>query len=81
MLLSRASVNMMEQFDITPDPKTQAVVGLIVAAATVYGPRAVAYRFRKAQEKAEETPGTAGVYNADGTAAGTTTFTAPPVAA
>jgi hypothetical protein len=78
-MLAAASANVMEEFDLKPDPKTQAIVGLIMAAGTVYGPRAVMIQMRKAQQKREKAAGengvgTAGVYNPDGTPAGTTEF-------
>lgn len=49
-LLANATVNVLQEFDIRPDPKTEAVFGLIVACGTVYGPRAFLYRKRKAEE-------------------------------
>jgi hypothetical protein len=73
-LLAKAASNVLEQFDLKPDPKIQAIVGLVMAAGTVYGPRAYSIRQRKLQERAEKKAGTAGVYNPDGTAAGTTSF-------
>lgn len=51
-LLSRATVNVLEQYDIRPDPKLQAMFGLIVAAGTVYGPRAFLIQKRRADERA-----------------------------
>jgi len=51
-LLSRATVNVLEQYDIRPDPKLQAMFGLIVAAGTVYGPRAFLIQKRRAEERA-----------------------------
>ncbi len=50
-LLAGATVNLLDQFDITPDPKTQAAIALVVAAGTVYGPRVVAIKMRAASEK------------------------------
>jgi hypothetical protein len=73
-ILANASANVMAQFDLAPDPKTQAIIGLIMACGTVYGPRAFMIRMRQAQERSEGA-GTAGVYAADGSAAGTTTYT------
>lgn len=49
-LLSGATVNLLEQFDITPDPKLQAAVALVVAAATVYAPRVISIKMRKSKE-------------------------------
>lgn len=74
-LLANATANLLEQFDLKPDPKIQALIGLVMAAGTVYGPRAFMIRQRKLQEaKEKKDSGTAGVYNADGTAAGMTSF-------
>lgn len=78
-LLASASANVMEEFDLKPDPKTQAIIGLVIAAGTVYAPRMVLIQMRRAQEKEERAAdptgtGTAGVYNADGSPAGTTDF-------
>lgn len=77
--MAAATANVMEEFDLKPDPKTQAIVGLIVAAGTVYGPRVVLMQMRRDQERreraADETGvGTAGVYTAGGEPAGTTEF-------
>jgi hypothetical protein len=78
-MLAKAAANVLEQFDITPDPKTQAIIGLVMACGAVYGPRALVYSRRKAGErKAETTEGTAAVYNANGGFAGTTPFTEVP---
>jgi hypothetical protein len=75
-LLADAAANIMAEFDVTPDPKTQAIVAGIVACATVYGPRVVSIRMRKAAEKAaSEESNRATVYNADGSFAGETTYT------
>lgn len=50
-LLAEASVNVMREFDITPDPKAEAIIGLIVAAGTVYGPRYYLVKTRHAEER------------------------------
>lgn len=74
--LARSTANVLEQFDMKPDPKIQAIVGLIIAAGTVYGPRAYMIKSRHAAE-ARERPanakgfGTASVLNPDGTNMGT----------
>lgn len=78
-LLAKASANLMSEFDLTPDPKTQAIVGLVMAAATVYGPRAVMIRARKAQEKQEKSAdenghGMGGVTDSNGHPVGVTPF-------
>jgi hypothetical protein len=74
-MLAQASANVLAQFDIAPDPKTQAIIGLLMACGAVYGPRVVVIRTRKSQERKEE-KGEAGIYNANGLAMGTTTFSA-----
>lgn len=82
-MLARASANVLEQFDLKPDPKTQAIVGLVLAAGTVYGPRVYLINQRKAQEKRESAAnktgaGTAGIYDANGNPVGTTGFSVDP---
>lgn len=57
-MLAKATVNLLDQFDITPDPKMQAVAGLIIAAGSVYGPRVYLIRERlKEQARNRENPG------------------------
>jgi hypothetical protein len=73
-LLASSLVNLAAQFDFEPDPKAQAIIATGVAFVTVAFPRVVMYRARKAQERKEKTPGTAGVYDASGNPLGTTTF-------
>jgi hypothetical protein len=72
-ILANATANVLAQFDIAPDPKTQAIIGMIMACGAVYAPRVIAYRMRTAQE-AQEREGQAGVYSADGSPQGTTNF-------
>lgn len=48
--LAKSVANVLDQFDITPDPKVQAIVGLVVTAGTIYGPRMYLYRERLKQE-------------------------------
>lgn len=38
--LAAAVANVLSEFDITPDPKIQAIVGLVMVAGAIYGPRA-----------------------------------------
>lgn len=64
--LAVAVDNVLTEFDIKPDPKTQAIVQLVIAASMVYGPRAGLYMARTKQEKRERkaqniTPGGEGV--------------------
>jgi hypothetical protein len=57
-MLAKATVNLLDQFDITPDPKMQAVAGLVIAAGSVYGPRVYLIRERLKQEaRNRENPG------------------------
>ena len=72
--LAKASANVLEQFDITPDPKTQAIAGLIIALGTVYAPRYIMISARVKSEKKAKQEQTATVYNANGTYAGDTSY-------
>jgi len=74
LLLANATANVLEQFDLKPDPKTQAIIGLLMAAGTVYGPRAFMIKQRRAQQAREKQAGTAGVYDPQGFPVGTTQF-------
>lgn len=49
-LLAKATVPVLEQFNITPDPRFAAAFGLIAACGTVYVPRAYLIRARMAAE-------------------------------
>lgn len=73
-MLAKALANVLEQFDIAPDPKTQALIGLVTTAGVIYAPRVINIQYRKAQEKKEKQSGTAGVYDASGAPIGTTEF-------
>jgi hypothetical protein len=64
----------LKEFDVTPDPKTQAIIGLIIAIGTVYAPRAIMISTRLKAEKKSAAKESATVYNANGTFAGETTF-------
>jgi len=48
--LAKATANVLAEFNIAPDPKIAAVIGLVIAAGSVYGPMAVSIRLRKQQE-------------------------------
>lgn len=50
-LLATNVANVMDQFDIRPDPKTEAIVGLLIACGTIYGPRIYVIRARKMEER------------------------------
>lgn len=54
MQMSKATANVMEQFDYVPDPKITAVLGLVTCTSMIYGPRIYLYRKeldRRASEK------------------------------
>jgi hypothetical protein len=58
MLLAKATANVLDEFDIKPDPKLEAVVGLITACGFVYGSKIKMIRDRVKEERkarAEET--------------------------
>lgn len=48
--LAKATSNVLAEFNIAPDPKVAAVIGLVIAAGSVYGPMAVSIRLRKQAE-------------------------------
>lgn len=52
-ILARASARVMEEFDIRPDPKIEAVIGLVIAAGTVYTPKVYFIRQRMKAERDE----------------------------
>lgn len=41
-----ASLDVMKEYDLTPDPKTAAWMNLVMVSATVYGTRVMAYQTR-----------------------------------
>jgi len=49
-MLATASAELMAQFDIAPDPKVAAVVGFVMVAGSIYGPRALQIRNRVKRE-------------------------------
>lgn len=51
--LAKAAANVLIEFDITPDPKIAAIVGLVIAAGSVYGPIGVSIKLRRDQERKE----------------------------
>lgn len=54
--LANAVGNVMTEFDITPDPKIQAVLGLVTVSGMIYGPRIYMIRERRKEERANEGP-------------------------
>ena len=73
-LLAKATTNFLAEFEVKPNPKVTAAINLGVAVGMVVGPRIMIYRMRKSQQVKEEQPNVAGVYDANGFPAGTTTF-------
>lgn len=73
-LLADASTKLLAEFDLEPDPKTQAIIGFIIACGSIYGPRVAIVAMRKKKEKKDDEAGKASVYNPNGTYAGQTTF-------
>jgi hypothetical protein len=51
--LAAATANVLEEFDIRPDPKIEAVIGLVTAASMIYGPRIYLITERKKREAVE----------------------------
>lgn len=49
--LAKAAANVLIEFDIQPNPKVQAVVGLVMTAGAVYGPKVYMIRERKREAK------------------------------
>lgn len=55
-VLATSLANVLAEFDIQPDPKAQAIVGLIIAASSIYGPRMYLYNERMKREKIQRRP-------------------------
>lgn len=51
--LALATARVLEEFDIRPEPKIEAIVGLIIAGSSIYGPRAYFIMERRKKEAAE----------------------------
>lgn len=49
--LSKSIVNVLDQFDVKPDPRVTAFVGLITTAGTIYYPRYYLIKERRKTEK------------------------------
>jgi hypothetical protein len=75
--VAESALTLAAMYDFTPDPKLEAMVNFAIIMGTTYGTRIIAIRARKAQEKKEAKPGTAGMYDADGNPIGTTTYSKP----
>lgn len=48
--LAEATARVLDEFDIRPDPKIEAIIGLITTASVVYGPRAYMINMRRKVE-------------------------------
>jgi hypothetical protein len=72
--VSESALTLAAMYDITPDPKLQAMMNFAIIMGTTYGTRIIAIRARKSQERKEKKPGTAGVYSAEGEPMGTTEY-------
>jgi hypothetical protein len=77
--VAESTLTLAAMYDLTPDPKLQAMMNLAIILGTTYGTRYVAIRARKAQEKEEARKGNAGMYDADGNPIGTTTYVEQPI--
>lgn len=51
--LAKATATVLTEFDIRPDPKVEAVIGLVTAAGLIYGPRIYLITERKKLEAEE----------------------------
>lgn len=72
--VAESTLTLAAMYDLTPDPKLQAMMNLAIILGTTYGTRVIAIRARKAQEKEETRKGVAGIYDKNGSPIGTTTF-------
>jgi hypothetical protein len=52
--LAGATARVLEEFDIRPDPKVEAIVGLVTTAGAIYGPKVYFIRERKKAEREEQ---------------------------
>lgn len=51
--LAKSTAVVLEEFDIRPDPKIEAIIGLVTTASMIYGPRAYMITERKKREAVE----------------------------
>jgi hypothetical protein len=77
--LAESGLTLAAMYDITPDPKLQAAILFAGQVGMIYGTRIVAIRARKSQEKEEKRSGRAGIYNPDGSPAGTTEYSSETI--
>lgn len=52
--LAAATATVLSEFDIRPDPKIEAIIGLVTAAGMIYGPRVYLITDRKKKEAANK---------------------------
>ena len=52
--LAKSTAVVLEEFDIRPDPKIEAIVGLVTTASMIYGPRIYLITERKKRERMKE---------------------------
>lgn len=52
--LAKSTAVVLEEFDIRPDPKIEAIIGLVTTAGMIYGPRVYLIAERKKQEKRDK---------------------------
>jgi hypothetical protein len=58
--LAAATANVLEEFDIRPDPKIEAVIGLVTVSSMIYGPRIYMIAERRKSEKKTKIAGLQG---------------------
>ena len=49
--LAKSTAVVLEEFDIRPDPKIEAIIGLVTTAGMIYGPRVYLITERKRRER------------------------------
>lgn len=52
--MAEATGRVLQEFDIRPNPKAEAIIGLVICAGSIYGPRAYMINERKKRERANE---------------------------
>lgn len=50
-LLAKSTAVVLDEFDVRPDPRVEAIIGLVTAAGSIYAPRVYLIRERKKLEK------------------------------
>jgi hypothetical protein len=49
--LAEASANLLNEFEIKPDPKIEATIAFVVVAGSIYAPKLAMIRMRRQEEK------------------------------